>query len=144
MITRIFAPGLDQVLRLGDVHDRDHTAHLRERIRAARQCVAAEGIEYHIDSTASRFPHDGVDIVFLFVVDDHIGAHAFNELSISLAHGSEHLCTDSFCQLDCHMADTPSAAMYQDAFAHPQCRAHGQRFPCGTANQTQAGRLKVA
>lgn len=31
--------------------------------RAARQCVAADGVEHDIDSTAPRLSHDGVDIL---------------------------------------------------------------------------------
>ncbi len=63
VITRVLAPGLNWVLRLGNVHDRDDAAELRERVRAARQGVAADGVEHDIDSAAARFPHDGVDAV---------------------------------------------------------------------------------
>jgi len=32
------------------------------RVGAAQQCVAADGVEHDIDSAATRFSHDGVDI----------------------------------------------------------------------------------
>src|SRR5690606_29401716 len=68
VVTRVLAPGLNDVLWLCSVHDRDNAAKLRERVGAARQCVAADGVQHDIDSAATRFPIDRVDIILLFVV----------------------------------------------------------------------------
>lgn len=115
VITRVLAPGLNDVLWLCNVHDRDHAAKLCEHIGATRQCVAADGVEHDIDSAASRFPEDGVDVILLFVVDDHIGTQASCELRVCLAHGREYLGADGFCQLDRDMTDASRAAVYEDA-----------------------------
>ncbi|MNV29620.1 hypothetical protein D3C71_1208520 [compost metagenome] len=127
-----------------DVHDRDHAAQLSKHVGAARQGVATDGVEHHVDATAAGFAHDGVGIIFLFVVDDDIGAHASSELEIGFARGRKHPCTDGFCKLDRHMANPTRAAVDQDALAYSQARAHHQRFPRRSADQRQAGRLKMA
>ncbi|MNI45414.1 hypothetical protein D3C73_998380 [compost metagenome] len=144
VIAGVLAPGLQQVLGLRDVHDRDHAAQLCKHVGAARQGVATDGVEHHVDPTAAGFPQDGGGIIFLFVVDDDIGAHASCELEIVFARGREHLRTDRFCKLDRDMADPARTAVYQDALPHSQPRAHDQRFPRRPANQRQAGRLKMA
>lgn len=132
VMTRVLAPSLNQVLWLCNVHDADHAAKLREHVRAARKGVAADGVEHDIDSAPSGFTHDGVDIIFFFVVDGHIGPQAAGELKICLAHGGEYLRADCFRQLDRHMADAARAAVDKDAFADPEPGAHDQRFKmCG-------------
>lgn len=53
VITRVLAPGLNDVLWLCNVHDRDHAAQLCEHVGATRQCVAADGVEHDIDAAAT-------------------------------------------------------------------------------------------
>ncbi|MCY1374291.1 hypothetical protein D9M69_616220 [compost metagenome] len=93
---------------------------------------------------APGFPQDGVDIIFLFIVDDDIGTHTPGEFDVCLAHGGEHPCSHGFCELDRHVADASRAAVHQNALPYPQRRAHDKRFPRRPADQGQARRLKMA
>lgn len=144
VIARVPAPGLEEVLRLGEVDDADHAAELREYLGAARQGVAADAVEHHVDAVASGFPQDGLDVVLLLVVDEHIGAHLAGELEVDLAHCGEDPGSHGLRQLDRDMPDAAGAAMHQDAFADPQRRACDQRFPGRAADQAEARRLQVA
>lgn len=143
VIGRVLAPGLDQVLRLRDVHDRHHAAQLRQRVGTARQGIAANGIEHDIHAPAIRGPQYGVDIVLLFIVDQHVRAHLAREGEVRFAHGREHPGADGLGKLDRHVADPAGAAVDQDALPHPQPRARDQRLPGRPAHQAQAGRLQM-
>src|SRR5690606_6884610 len=120
VVTGVLAPGLNQVLRLGDVHDRNYTAKLGERIGAAREGVAADGVEDHIDAVAIGIPQDGLNVILLLVVDDHVGAQTPGELEVRFAHGGKDPGADGFCHLDRDMADTAGAAVDQNAFPDPE------------------------
>src|SRR5690606_32548753 len=100
VIAGVLAPGLDQVLWLSKIHDRDHAAKLCERVGAARQCVATDGVEHHIYSVATGFSQDGVDVIFLLVIDHHVGAHAPCELKVCFAHRGKNPGAYGFCQLN--------------------------------------------
>src|SRR5690606_32290428 len=62
VIAGVLAPGLNHVLWLCNIHNRDHAAKLCERVGAARQGIATDGIEHHIDSVAIGFSQDGVAV----------------------------------------------------------------------------------
>src|SRR5690554_5212197 len=143
VITGVLTPGLHEVLWLGNVHNRDHAAKLCERVGAARQCVAADGVEHYIDAMATGFPQDGIDVILFLVVDDHIGTQTPCELNVCCAHGREHPGAYGFCQLDRHMTDASRTAVHQDALSHSERRTHDQCFPHRPANQGQAGRLEM-
>lgn len=117
---------------------------LREYLGAVRQGVAADAVEHHVDAVASGFPQDGLDVVLLLVVDEHIGAHLAGELEVDLAHCGEDPGSHGLRQLDRDMPDAAGAAVHQDAFADPQRRACDQRFPGRAADQAEARRLQVA
>lgn len=144
VVAGVLAPGLDQVLRLGDVYDADDPAQLRQHVGAAGQGVAADGVEHDIDAAAVGQAHDGVDVVFLFVVDDLVGSLAASEFEVGFADGGVDLGADRLGELDCDVAHAACAAVNQDAFADPQPGAHDQGFPCRAAHQGQAGRFKMA
>lgn len=63
--------------------------------------VAADGVEHDIGAAAIRCPHDGVDMTFPFVVDDHIRTQT------ACKAGAPYLSTDRISQVVSEDEQTP-------------------------------------
>lgn len=144
VITRIPASGMDEVLGLRDIDDRNQPAELCKDFGSTGQGVATDRIEHDIDATAGACTHHGFDLVFLPVVDDDIGPHAARELEVRRADGRDHPRTNGLRQLDRHVSDPARTAMHQDGLPDPERGTADECFPGPSTDQAQACGFEMA
>ena len=115
--------------------DGDERAAWFEHAEGLLEGVSAEGVQYEFVVV-----HDAVEITGA-VVDDQIGAEAFDPVDVRGARCGGHGRTEMLGQLNRDGSQATGSGMDEDFLAAVEIGPFDQRLPGGQRNQGEGGRL---